>query len=121
MNPGLPRSGERERIYNTHWLFGAEKQWSVEVRRKPKCSRARRPASIRYGRDNLSRFDLETSREVSSSELVRIQSSSFRSRSRPLSYMVLQTPVGVKVGSRYTCTFTRVSTAIFSSRSYAKE
>lgn len=92
----------------------------IGTRRKPKCSRARRPASIRHGRDNLSRFDLETSREVSRSELVRIQSPSFRSRSRPPSYMVLQTPVRVGLGSRDTC-YIRASQLHLSSRLYAKD
>ena len=72
-SPRLPRSGERERFHDTHWPFQAGKLWIVGARRKPKGSQARRPASIWLWRDNRSRYDPEASREVSRSELVRIQ------------------------------------------------
>ena len=91
------------------------------MRRKPKRSQARRPASIRFGRDNLSRFGLETSREVSRSELVRKQSPlSVLVHDHPLTWFCRH-PSGVELGSRDTCIFTRISTATFSSRLYATD
>ena len=46
-NPGLPRSGKRERRPRIALAFGAGKRWTVGIRRKPERSQARRPASIR--------------------------------------------------------------------------
>ena len=55
--------------------------------------------SIRHGRDNLSRCDLETSREVRRSELVRIQSPLSVLVHDQFSHMVLMSSVGA--GGRF--------------------
>lgn len=58
----------------------------------------RQPEPVRLG----------TSREVRRSELVRIQSPLSVLVHDQFSYMVLMSSVGVEVGSRYACEFTRV-------------
>src|ERR1700716_8537 len=60
-NPGLPRSGKRERGPRDALAFRAGKRWTLGKRRKPKRSRVRRPANIWRRGDLRSQLDLEAS------------------------------------------------------------
>jgi len=57
--PGLPRSGRRERRPRQALVLRSREAVDEGNRRKPTCSRARRPARIRRRRENRRRFDLE--------------------------------------------------------------